>query len=64
MTEGLGSSRTVVKLMKGIGISRSHTTKNGANAFYYYINDLHRFKESQVEFQAIEEVNKVRPKGL
>lgn len=64
MTEGCGSNRTIVKMMKGIGISRSHTTKHGANNFYYFINDLHRYKEAEAEFKPIDDVAKVTPKGL
>lgn len=64
MTEGHGSNRTIVKMMKGIGCKRSHTTRNGANAFYYYINDLHKFKECSEDFKPIEDVEKVKPKGL
>lgn len=63
MTEGQGSHRTLIKMLKGIGINRSHTTKHGDNFFYYYINDLHNFKEGN-DFQPIEEVNKTTPKGL
>lgn len=66
MTEGAGSNRTIVKMMKGIGMKRSHTTKHGQNNFYYYINDLHMFKEATEAdgFKPIENVEKVKPKGL
>jgi hypothetical protein len=42
MTEGHGIHRSLIRKLKEIGISRLHTTKGGANAFYYYINDLNR----------------------
>lgn len=45
MTEGQGVHRTVIRQLKGIGVSRSHTTKHGQNDFYYYINDLHKFAD-------------------
>lgn len=63
MTEGQGSNRTIVKMMKGIGHSRSHTTRGGNNSFYYFINDLHKYKEHEAEFKPITE-EKVTPKGL
>lgn len=45
MTEGHGVHRTVIRLLKGVGITRSHTTRHGQNDFYYYINDLHKFAD-------------------
>lgn len=45
MTEGHGVHRTVIRLLKGIGVTRSHTTKMGQNDFYYYINDLHKYSD-------------------
>lgn len=45
MTEGHGVHRTVIRLLKGVGVTRSHTTKMGQNDFYYYINDLHKFAD-------------------
>lgn len=54
MTEGHGVHRTVIRLLKGIGISRSHTTRMGQNDFYYYINDLHRFADRQDESSEFE----------
>lgn len=44
MTEGKGEFNTVKRMLKGIGISRQHTTKNGSNVFYYYITELHKQK--------------------
>lgn len=55
MTEGQGVHRTIIRQLKGIGISRSHTTKLGANDFFYYINDLHKFanrKDESDDFEA------------
>lgn len=63
MTEGQGSHRTIVKGMKGIGYSRSHTTKHGSNSFYYFIPSLHSHKPPENDFVAIEE-EKVVPNGL
>lgn len=65
MTEGNGSSRALIKAMKGIGHSRSHTTKAGRNDFYYQIGDLHKYKPKSevVDFQEIAE-GKVQPKGI
>lgn len=64
MTEGNGSSHTMVKMLKNIGIGRSHTTKHGQNSFYYMINDLHRFKPAQAEFTPIEGAKKIKPAGI
>jgi hypothetical protein len=65
MTEGNGSHRTVIKQLKAAGINRSHTTRNGQNLFYYFLPDIHTAKvRSTGEFQPIEYVEKVTPKGL
>lgn len=65
MTEGNGSHRYIIKMLKSIGISRSHTTRNGANSFYYMIAGLNKHKATNKDgFQAIEGVEKVQPKGL
>lgn len=44
MTEGAGTTRTLIKMLKNAGFNRSHTTKNGANVFYYYLHGLHQHK--------------------
>lgn len=65
MTEGAGSHRTICKALKNIGLSRSHTTRNGMNDFYYMINDLHHFKNAETietDFVPIDKSKKV--KGL
>lgn len=54
MTEGSGSSHTIIKALKNIGLSRSHTTKNGLNDFYYFVNDLHKFKQTEQENHGFE----------
>lgn len=51
MTEGQGQHRVVVKLMKGLGHQRTHTTKMGANAWYYFITDLHTYKTPDPVFK-------------
>lgn len=43
MTEGHGTNRTIIKMMKAIGLSRSHTTAQGQNTFYWFIQDLHLY---------------------
>lgn len=43
MTEGQGRNLVLIKAMKGIGHSRSHTTRLGSNEFYYYIGDLYKY---------------------
>lgn len=65
MTDGAGSDRTLIKAMKTIGHSRSHSTRRGENVFYYYINDLHRFKP-RVESQDFAETqtDKAVPEGI
>lgn len=64
MTEGNGSHRTIVKMMKGIGFSRSHSTKHGANIFYYFMNDLHRFKPKKHDGDFAEQFDVKPPRGL
>ncbi len=64
MTDGAGSHRTIVKCMRDLGYSRSHTTSRGMNVFYYMITDLKKFKDTTVEFKPIENVEKIKPKGL
>lgn len=49
MTDGAGSHRTVIRALKNVGAVRMHTTKNGRNDFYYYINELHTFKQSETK---------------
>ena len=51
MTEGNGSPRVVVKMMKDLGHSRLHSTKHGSNVFYYLINELHNYKINEVTFK-------------
>ncbi|PIR06650.1 MAG: hypothetical protein COV55_02750 [Candidatus Komeilibacteria bacterium CG11_big_fil_rev_8_21_14_0_20_36_20] len=65
MTEGAGSTRTLIRLMKREGFKRSHTTKKGENHFYYYINDLHNFKQvEQKEEDFLLDEAKQQIKGL
>jgi len=64
MTEGHGSARTMVKMMKGIGHTRSHSTKHGSNVFYYFINDLHRFKPAEPDADVEKQFETSAPKGL
>ena len=45
MTEGNGTNRTIIKMMKAIGLSRSHTTAGGQNVFYWFIQDLHLYTD-------------------
>lgn len=47
MTEGHGAHNTLIRQLKSIGLNRSHTTKDGRNVMYYYINELHKFKEEE-----------------
>lgn len=68
ITEGQGNPRTMVKAMKDAGIGRSHTTKRGANCFFYHLHDLHRYqpKSATKEFQAVEDgdFTEVKIRGL
>ena len=65
MTEGAGSHRAIIKALKGIGITRSHTTKQGQNVFYYFINDLHHFKSSETSEENFQPIEHSKPiKGL
>jgi len=66
MTEGAGTSRTLIRMMKDIGMKRSHTTFMGSNCFYYYIPDLHNFASIETKndgFVPMKEET-VKPKGL
>jgi len=54
VTEGKGSSRSLIRKMKEIGIKRNHTTKNGLNSFYYYVDGLHKFKPQEQEILTAE----------
>lgn len=49
MTEGKGVSRTLIRKMKEMGIRRNHTTKNGNNMFYYYLENIHKFVPQEEE---------------
>ena len=65
MTEGAGSHRTIVRTLKGVGFNRSHSTKHGQNVFYYFINDLHHFKDKTITEANFEPVEHNKPiKGL
>lgn len=64
MTEGNGSYRVVVKMLKGSGLNRSHTTRNGMNQFYYFVPNLHKAKNVNPEFKPIDNATKVKPEGI
>lgn len=64
MTEGAGSTRVLPKMMKGIGHGRRHTTKQGQNVFYYFIHDLHLYKQQETEFKPIDNIKPTTVKGL
>lgn len=65
MTEGHGVHRTLIRKLKEVGISRQHTTKAGSNQFYYYINDLHKFKPTEKqEFKGEVTIKNSGIKGL
>lgn len=44
VTEGQGLAHTVIRKLKELGLSRSHTTRMGSNSFYYQIPELHKYK--------------------
>lgn len=67
MTDDAGVIRTVTRMLKGIGIKREHTTKNKTNAFYYYVEGLHKAVDEEVGFKSVKEEEEDTPikiKGL
>lgn len=65
MTEGAGSHRTLIRILKSIGLNRSHSTRHGQNVFYYFINDLHHFKNTGTTEENFESNNNITAiKGL
>jgi len=47
MTDGAGSHRAIIKMLKNVGIQRQHTTTKGQNSFFYFINGLHKFARAE-----------------
>ena len=43
MTDGAGQLRTVLRMLKGIGLRREHTSRNYANSFFYYMDGLNQY---------------------
>ncbi len=63
MTEGNGSHKAIIRMLKYAGFSRQHTTKNGRNSFFYFVHDLHKFKDKPGGFTPLEG-ERIVPKGL
>lgn len=60
MTDGAGSVKTVVRLLKAVGIKREHTTKNKTNQFYYYIEGLSTVVENDAGFKPIKDDGEIK----
>lgn len=57
ITEGSGDGKAIVRAMKEAGIGRKHTTQNGVNCFYYYINNLSLYETryAPVDFTVVDD---------
>jgi Family of unknown function (DUF5906) len=66
MTDGAGANKTLIRVMKNAGFSRSHTTMAGQQTFYYHINDLYKFAAPEgVSPDTIETISNTKTvKGL
>lgn len=63
ITEGQGHPRAITRALKDAGIPRNHTTRGGANCFFYMINNLHRYVPIKAETE-FESVNSGNFKGI
>lgn len=64
MTDGHGEHRVIIRMLKKAGIYRQHTTRGGNNFFYYNIDKLRYYSQTEGDFESIDDTNKVKPKGL
>lgn len=64
MTEGAGSHRALIRMLKDIGISRMHTTIRGENVFFYQIHGLSKGIVDEGDVEARDFFEKTRPIGI
>lgn len=64
MTEGAGSHRALIRMLKDIGISRMSTTERGENIFYYSIQGLKNAMLDAGDIEARDFFEKTKPIGV
>lgn len=64
MTEGAGSHRALIRMLKDIGISRTHTSERGENVYYYSLPGLNNYMLDAGDIEARDFFEKTKPIGL